>query len=101
MDGTVVLGLKRAWSDGTTALELSASELVEKCVVILPPPRAKEVMDRGVLAANARLRRKVVPKLREAAQIKSPTMPIKAGRGFIGEISAIIGGRMSSGLPPP
>jgi Putative transposase len=65
-DGTVVLGLKRAWSDGTTALELSASELVEKRVAILPPPRANQVIYRGVLAANAKLRRKVVPKPREA-----------------------------------
>ena len=72
-DGTVVLGLKRSWSAGTTAHELFASELVEKRVVILPPPRAKEVTCRGVLAANARLRRKVVPKCGRRAPIPLAT----------------------------
>jgi len=44
---------------------------------------------------------RIVPKLREAATIKSPKMLINAGREFIGAISAIIGGRISSGLPLP
>ena len=35
-DGTVRLGMKRAWSDGTTAIELSPVELVEKLAAIIP-----------------------------------------------------------------
>jgi len=60
-DGTVVVGLKRAWSDGTTALELTPSELVEKLAALVPPPHANQVIYRGVLAGNASLRGEVVP----------------------------------------
>jgi hypothetical protein len=61
-DGTVVVGMKRAWSDGTTALELSPAELVEKLAALVPPPHANQVIYRGVLAARAAWRREVVPK---------------------------------------
>jgi hypothetical protein len=32
---TIVIGLKKAWSDGTTAIELSPSELVERLSAII------------------------------------------------------------------
>ena len=35
-DGRVRIALKRAWSDGTTALELSRLELVERLVALVP-----------------------------------------------------------------
>ena len=35
-DGRVRIALKRAWSDGTTALELSRLELVERLVSLVP-----------------------------------------------------------------
>ena len=57
----MVVGLKRAWSDGTTALELSPSELVEKLTALVPPPHANQVIYRGVLAGKASLRGEVVP----------------------------------------
>ncbi|MBO84875.1 MAG: hypothetical protein CL927_05925, partial [Deltaproteobacteria bacterium] len=38
--GRVRIALKRAWSDGTTALELSRLELVERLVSLVPPSRA-------------------------------------------------------------
>ena len=60
-DGNVVVGLKRVWSDGTSALVLSPSELVERLVALVPPPRANQVIYRGVLAANAAWRAEVVP----------------------------------------
>ncbi len=40
-NGRVVLGFKRAWSGGTSGIELSAQEFVEKLAAIIPPPRAK------------------------------------------------------------
>jgi hypothetical protein len=52
-DGRVRLGLKRAWSDGTTGIELSALEFVEKLAAIIPPPRANQTLYAGVLAGNA------------------------------------------------
>lgn len=46
-DGTVVVGLKRVWSDGSTALVFTPLELVERLVAIVPPPRANQVVYRG------------------------------------------------------
>jgi hypothetical protein len=60
-DGSIVVGLKRVWSDGTSALVFSPSELVERLVALVPPPRANQVIYRGVLAANAAWRAEVVP----------------------------------------
>jgi hypothetical protein len=60
-DGNVVLGLKRVWSDGTSALVFSPSELVERLVALVPPPRANQVIYRGVVAANAAWRAEVAP----------------------------------------
>ena len=59
--GRVLLGLKRAWSDGTTGIELSPLELVEKLAAIIPPPRANQILYAGVLAGNAAWRAEVVP----------------------------------------
>jgi hypothetical protein len=59
----VRLGLKRAWSDGTTGIELSALEFVEKLAAIIPPPRANQTLYAGVLAGNAAWRAEVVPKV--------------------------------------
>ena len=59
-----MVGMKRAWSDGTTALELSPAELVEKLAALVPPPHANQVIYRGVLAARAAWRGEVVPKPR-------------------------------------
>ena len=61
-DGQVRIGMKRVWSDGTSAIELSPVELVEKLAAIIPPPRANQVIYAGVLAGNAAWRKEVVPK---------------------------------------
>jgi hypothetical protein len=61
-DGSVEVGLKRAWTDGTTAFIFSPLELVERLAAIVPPPRANQVIYRGVLAGNAEWRAEVVPK---------------------------------------
>lgn len=62
-DGRVRLGLKRAWSDGTTAIQLSPVELAEKLAAIIPPPRANQTLYAGILAGNAAWRAEVVPKV--------------------------------------
>ncbi len=41
-DGTLVVGLKRAWSDGTTSLLFSPLEFVERLVALVPPARANQ-----------------------------------------------------------
>jgi hypothetical protein len=62
-DGRVLLGFKRAWSDGTTGIELSTQEFVEKLAVIIPPRRVNQSLYRGILAGGAALRAEVVPKV--------------------------------------
>ena len=61
-DGTVEVGLKRVWSDGTSALLFSPLEFVERLVALVPPARAHQAFYRGVLAPNAAWRKEVVPK---------------------------------------
>jgi len=62
-DGRVFLGFKRAWSDGTSGIELSTQEFTEKLAAIIPPPRANQTLYAGVLAGNAALRAEVVPRV--------------------------------------
>ena len=58
-DGTVRISMQRTWSDGTTAIDLSPTELVEKLAAIVPPPRAHTIVYAGVLAGNAASPRKL------------------------------------------
>ena len=57
----VRLGMKRAWSDGTVAIDFSALELVERLASIVPPPGKNQVLYHGVLAARSAWRSQVVP----------------------------------------
>ncbi len=59
--GRVRVSLKRAWSDGTTALELSCDELVERLVALVPPAGANQVLYGGVLSGRHRWHRSVRP----------------------------------------
>ena len=52
-EGLWQLSAALAQSDGTTAIELSPSVFVERLSAIIPPPRARPIIYRGVLAANA------------------------------------------------
>ena len=61
-DGTVVLGLKRAWSDGTTAIRFDPTDFVGKLAALVPPPRANQTLYKGVLAAHSAWRAEVVPR---------------------------------------
>lgn len=67
-DGRARVGMKRVWSDGTGAIELSPLELAEKLAAIVPPPRANQVLYHGVLAGNAAWRKEVVPKAASSAE---------------------------------
>ncbi len=67
-DGTLRLRLKRPWSDGTTALHLTAVELVEKLAALVAPPRCNTVLYHGVLAARSAWRSRLVPSPRPASE---------------------------------
>ena len=50
----VVLGMKRAWSDGTRERVMTTLELVEPLGLSVPPPWAHTVLHRGVLGTPHR-----------------------------------------------
>ena len=60
-DGTIELGMKRAWSDGTTSLVFTPTELTEKLAALIPPPRANQILYHGVFGAHAAWRKEIVP----------------------------------------
>ena len=78
-DGSVVFEMKRAYADGTSALRFTPEELVERLVALVPPPRANQVVYRGVLAAHAAMRREVVPKGDEPDRPPAPPTGIELG----------------------
>jgi hypothetical protein len=59
-DGNVALRLKRPWSDRTTHLVFSATELIEKLIPLMPRPRAHLTRYHGVLAPASGWRSEVV-----------------------------------------
>ena len=58
---TLLLALKRKWSDGTTHILLSPTELIGRLAAIVPPKGFNGVRYHGLLAPRARLRPLVVP----------------------------------------
>lgn len=60
-DGRVVLQLKRAWRDGTTAVVFDPVDLMSKLTALIPRPKTNVIRFHGVYAPNANLRSRVVP----------------------------------------
>jgi hypothetical protein len=60
-DGRYRVALKRPWRDGTTHIVLTGTEVIEKLVALIPPPRMHLVRYYGVFAPRAKLRPLVVP----------------------------------------
>ena len=55
-DGRVLLRLKRAWKDGTSAVVFEAADFLSKLTALIPRPRVNTIRFHGVYAARARLR---------------------------------------------
>ena len=72
-EGEVVLGLKRAWSDGTTELRFTPLAFLERLVALVPPPRAHQTLYHGVLARRSAWRSRVVPQPAEPRK-RGPTL---------------------------
>jgi hypothetical protein len=60
-DGRLSLRLKTRWRDGTTHILMERSELIERLVPLIPPPRAHQVRYHGILAPSASMRDRIVP----------------------------------------
>jgi len=58
--GDLVYSLKRAWSDGTEAIKMSAPELIEKLASLIPPPYVHASRYFGVLASHSQWRRQII-----------------------------------------
>ena len=60
-DGRLTVRLKTRWRDGTTHVLMERSELIDRLVPLIPPPRAHQVRYHGILSPCASLRSRVVP----------------------------------------
>jgi hypothetical protein len=60
-DGRLTIRLKTRWRDGTTHVLMKRSEIIDRLVPLIPPPRAHQVRYHGILAPCASLRSRVVP----------------------------------------
>ncbi|MBC7171999.1 MAG: transposase [Polyangiaceae bacterium] len=70
-----MLRLKTPYRDGTTHLLFDPVELVEKLAALVPRPKKNLVLYHGVLAANAKLRARVVAYGRDALEESQPRTP--------------------------
>jgi hypothetical protein len=68
-DGRLALRLKIRWRDGTSHIVMERSELIERLVPLIPPPRAHQVRYHGILAPCASWRDQVVPAGNAAIQV--------------------------------
>ena len=72
-DGLVRIALKRAFSDGTTAIDMDPLSLLSRLAASVPAPRTHTVKYAGVLAAASKLRARL-RQLRAVAR-RSRTRP--------------------------
>ena len=70
--GQVVLKLKTPWRDGTTHLVMSPLDFMQRLAALVPRPRLHLIRFHGVLAPNAKLRARVVPR-----EPESPTQAVQ------------------------
>ena len=61
-DGLVRIALKRAFSDGTTAIDMDPLSLLSRLAASVPAPRVHTVKYAGVLGAASKLRARLVPR---------------------------------------
>jgi hypothetical protein len=65
-DGLVRITLKKPFADGTVAVDMDPLSLLCRLAAAVPAPRFNTIRYAGVLAANAKLRPRIVPKPKPA-----------------------------------
>jgi hypothetical protein len=79
-DGLVRITLKKAYSDGTIAVDMDPLSLLCRLATSVPPPRFHTVKYAGVLAPASPWRSRLAPQLPEAADAgDKPGRPAHAG----------------------
>jgi hypothetical protein len=66
-DGLVRIALKKAFSDGTVAVDLDSLSLLSRLCASVPPPRLHTVRYAGVLGSASKLRSRLAPKVAPAS----------------------------------
>ena len=61
-DGTVTIGMKRIFADGTAALRFTPAELTERLCALVPPPYVNQILYHGLFAGRSAWRSAVVPR---------------------------------------
>jgi hypothetical protein len=74
----VAITLKRAYADGTVAVEMAPLSLLCRLAMSVPPPRRHTVKYAGVLAAASKLRARIAP---SSAPPPEPTEAPRTPRG--------------------
>src|ERR671919_509310 len=69
MSGSWELTLKRAYADGTVAVDMDALSLLCRLAASVPPPRFHTVRYAGVLAPASQWRSRIVPAPKEAPTV--------------------------------
>ncbi|MBM3626914.1 MAG: hypothetical protein FJX21_03770 [Alphaproteobacteria bacterium] len=91
----VTFELKTPWRDGTTHLEMTPIDFMERLAALVPRPRLHLIRFHGVLAPNAKLRAMVVP------QSPGSARPRHDGRPPGGADAAASVGRADAPAPRP
>ncbi|HEY3593840.1 MAG TPA: transposase [Polyangiaceae bacterium] len=70
--GLVAITLKRAYADGTVAVEMDPLSLLCRLAMMVPPPKHHTVKYAGVLAAASKLRARIAPSPAPATEAAEP-----------------------------
>jgi hypothetical protein len=80
-DGLIAIRLKRAYADGTVAVEMDPLSLLCRLAMSVPPPRYHTVKYAGVLASASPLRSRIAPKaVLPLAQVEDGQPPVPQRR---------------------
>ncbi|HTU60577.1 MAG TPA: transposase, partial [Polyangiales bacterium] len=77
-NGLVRIALKRAFADGTLAVEMDPLSLLCRLATSVPPPRFHAVKYAGVLASASNVRARIKPRPQPIVQLTEPDDPPSA-----------------------
>ena len=99
-NGNLVYTFAHPWSDGTTGIRLSPSELLEKLAALVPLPRVHLVRYGGCLAPHSHLRGAIIPTPRQQGIDEPETRTESPRWGWARLLKRVLDLDMSTCLPP-